>query len=96
MKEWFNAVLLAVGRVARRQEKLTSDDIWAELPSDIVPEPRAIGSVLQAAAREGVIEPINEWRKSSRSEVNHGRPLRVWRSLIEGKSWSPGKGHNHA
>ncbi|MCZ7526605.1 MAG: hypothetical protein M5U14_09660 [Acidimicrobiia bacterium] len=72
----------AVERVARRHERLTVDDVRDELERagqhdgyDL----RALGAVLQRAARRGLIESTDRYAPSRR---RHSSPLRVWRSRL--------------
>jgi hypothetical protein len=74
---WVDTLRDMVVLVAREKEEFTSDDVWrwlAELPS----EPRILGSVMSALAKEGLIEKTGTYRKSKRPEC-HARPLAVWR-----------------
>lgn len=77
---WKDAALAAVRRVAARQVELITDDVWAEL-GDGPAEPRAMGPVMLAARRLGLVEPTDRTRQADRV-VNHARPQRIWRSLI--------------
>jgi len=53
----------------------SSDDLWAVLPAP--PEPRALGPVIQRAAKEGRIKRCG-WVASRRPERQCG-PVSVWR-----------------
>jgi predicted nucleic acid-binding Zn ribbon protein len=44
-------------------------------------EERALGAIMQRAARQGWIAPTDRTRKSIRPAC-HARDLRVWRSLL--------------
>lgn len=78
-KEW---ALDAVQRVCEEGKPFTTDDVWLELSgteSQVrTHEPRAMGAVMQRAAKLGWVEPMNEWRQSTRPEC-HANPKRVWR-----------------
>ena len=58
------------------------DDVWDAL-SFYPREPRALGSVLREAGRRGWIARTDRVRPSERV-VNHGRPVRIWRSRLRG------------
>jgi hypothetical protein len=92
---WMNAAYAAVTRVAGRQQQFTTDEVWQELHNMSVaswavfgvwskPEThdhRAMGAVMRKAKKIGVCEPSGNYRTSTR-DVCHGRPVRVWRSLL--------------
>jgi hypothetical protein len=80
---WPAVAKAAVAAVARRLPQLTTDDVWAELAEQGASggDPRAIGPVMDAAAADGTIERTEETVKSSRKEC-HGRPVRIWASLV--------------
>ena len=81
--DWLEAAHRGIKVLAHRRQFLTSDDLWIWLQDLKIPvkEPRAMGSVMAAARRDALITPTREWMESSRS-VCHGRPQRVWKSLI--------------
>jgi hypothetical protein len=83
--DWRAAVAAVIVALAAERETFTTDDVWRFLDADhaeaITHEPRALGALMLAAARDGVIATLDDWRPSDRI-VNHGRPVRVWRSLI--------------
>jgi hypothetical protein len=59
----------------------TTDEVWEELDRRQVPrprEPRAMGAVMRACVREGLIESSDSYVKSRRPET-HSRPIPVWR-----------------
>jgi len=78
---WLDEALVAVGAVACRLERFTTDDVWlwlAKAGGGKGPhERRAMGAVMRTAQRRKIAKPLNEV-KGSVSTVNHGRPLRVW------------------
>lgn len=81
---WLSAAYAALGKVCAMRnagDDLTTDAIWHVLDLDGVPaprEPRAIASVMQRAARVGLIAKTDRVKVSVRKE-NHGRPVAVWR-----------------
>lgn len=84
--EWMTAAAQAVETVARRLPEFTTDDVWAELSKTTAetPEGRAMGAVMRAAQKNRVAVPIKDRYKPSIRPDCHGRPVRVWRSLMVG------------
>ena len=76
---WCDAALDAVRRVAARNRRFTTDEVWLELHHD-THEHRALGSVMRRARSLGLCEPTGEYVTSTRV-IAHGRPVRVWRAL---------------
>jgi hypothetical protein len=76
---WLEEAHLAVLWVASRGGDFTSDDVWAELSKgrSVPREPRALGAVMRALRRDGLIVPTDRYRSSSRATC-HARPLRIW------------------
>lgn len=81
--EWKVAARAAVLAVAAHRDAFTTDDVWALLErANMQPrEPRALGPIMRRAVREGVCVATDIYRESTRVAC-HGRPLRVWRSLM--------------
>lgn len=79
---WKNAVREIVHQLARERDYFTTDDVLARLELVAVEthELRALGPMMLAVAREGIIEPKG-YVASSRV-VSHARPKRLWRSLL--------------
>jgi hypothetical protein len=77
---WAEEAMSYVRLVASRQERFTTDDLWAAGLSR-PPNGRALGGVMLAAARAGLI-----WRTSdftiSQQPSRNAAPVRVWRSLL--------------
>lgn len=85
--DWLNRVLAFIEQLAVAQKTVTSDDVWVQLIAAQVAsprEPRAMGAAFRIAQRRGLIAPT-DWVRPSRRTANHRRPLRVWRSLVDGK-----------
>lgn len=79
--EWMATADQAIRRAAQQHAEITADEVRALL-DDEPHDWRALGSAIQNAARDGVIERVpSEFRISARPET-HSRPLAVWRSLI--------------
>lgn len=81
--EWLAAArevgLLIIGR----GEEFTTDAVWQELERrEVKPprEPRALGVVMRAFARDGLIVDTGRVEKTSR-DVAHKRPSTVWQPV---------------
>ncbi len=80
--DWKVKVLKVIYELVLRRLDLISDDVWDALGGEPSPrERRAMGPMMQVAAKKGWIEPTEQMRQAHRG-VNHARPQRVWRSLI--------------
>lgn len=81
--EWLAEARDAVYVVALRLPQFTTDDVWDAMQDVEVTthEPRALGAVMRAAAKEGICAPSLGY-VNSRRRACHLRPLRVWKSLI--------------
>ena len=80
---WWQHAVNIVQDVAATSFDFTTDDIWCELERRNVMtphEPRAIGAVVVAVKRLGLIAPTNRYRPSNRPEC-HARPIRVWQAV---------------
>lgn len=80
---WKLHATAAIRWLARTRPEFTTDDVWQELhvrnhggPR----EPRALGALMVAAAKQGLIEPTDRYVPSQRPDC-HRRPVKVWRSL---------------
>ncbi len=74
---------LALRAVARRQDRLTSEDVWRELDRQGIPrppEPRALGVVMRNGIRSELIRP-DGWTTST-DPNSHADPMRTYRSLV--------------
>lgn len=86
---WLAEVASVLEAVARKYSTLTSDDVWNELKEWSVPvpaptDPRAMGPVMKNGVKDGIIAATGDWIVSDTPATprNHGRPQRVYRSLI--------------
>ena len=72
-------------QVARQHRYFTADQIWAELGEvgDDLDDGSGLGPIMPMAARQHIIEKTGTTRPSERA-ATHGRPMRIWRSLIFG------------
>jgi hypothetical protein len=84
-RNWMVAAQAAVAVLAMTHDEFTTDDMWAALREvDGTHEPRAMGAVMRAAARRGLIVKTDRVVNSRRAEC-HARPVAIWRSLLEGR-----------
>lgn len=85
-QDWMEDAERTVLAIARRRAEFTADDIWATgLCSP--PEPRALGAVMTAAARAGLIARTGRFQATARAK-RHAAPIAIWRSLICGDGGS--------
>jgi hypothetical protein len=81
---WKEAAYAVVCAIVVEAPEFTTDRVWYELERQCVPgprEPRALGPVMQRARRAGLV--VNTGRmQQSRSVVNHGRLITVWKSEV--------------
>lgn len=83
-EQWKEAARDAVRMLAASVAEFTTDDVWQAMgmpwyASSHTTERRAMGAIMRAARREGIIAPSGEFRKSIR-RICHASPKRVWRS----------------
>ena len=79
---WWHQTMLIIKQIATDTFDFTTDDIWRELATAPLPtphEPRALGALMVAAHRAGLIAPTDRYRQSKRPEC-HARPIRVWQA----------------
>ena len=84
MTDWQKRALNAVRYIASVRAEFTTDAVWHIL-GETPKEPRQLGPVMSAAARERVCVATDRTHISTRPE-NHRRPLTVWESLTFGRS----------
>jgi len=83
--EWKEVAYVTAIEVARTRRFFTSEDVWDALSGDAsTHEPRAMGAVMRRLRKENVVEPTDQFITST-SPLGHGRPSRVWRSLLGGE-----------
>lgn len=78
-RQWKEAAQAAIREAAIRLDCLTVEDVIWPSRAHAVDE-RARGAALLTAARAGVIEVTDEYRRAGPDR--HGRPMRVFRSLL--------------
>lgn len=89
--EWKSVAYLTAMRVARQKRFFTSEEVWDALPDEVhTHEPRAMGAIMRRLRKEKVVEPTDQFVIST-SPLGHGRPSRVWRSLLDGETPSIGE-----
>ncbi len=72
----------AVLRAARKLPELTVDDVQLEMPIEITThEGRAMGGVMLAAVKQGVLEKTDRYRPSAQPRC-HSNPRRIWLSRV--------------
>lgn len=79
---WATETMLIIKQIATNTFDFTTDDIWQALSETSLPtphEPRALGALMIAAQRAGLIAPTDRYRQSKRPEC-HARPIRVWQA----------------
>lgn len=79
-QQWLADARAAVRHLAAKHPTFIVDAIW-ELGLPKPPEARAIGAVIQWAAREGLIVGTDDFLPSAQAGCHHV-PRRVWRSLV--------------
>lgn len=70
----------AIFEVAKGCREFTTFDVRRVAGFDPA-EPRAWGAIMRIAHRAGICSPTDRYR-SGRSLTSHGRPERVWSSLV--------------
>lgn len=81
---WKQIAATIIYWLALTRQEFTTDAIWyllGKLEADPPHEQRALGAVVQQAAKEGWIAKTDRVSPSVRPKC-HARPLAVWRSLI--------------
>ena len=79
---WAAQTMLIIKQIATNTFDFTTDDIWEQLKTSPLPtphEPRALGAVMIAVQRCGIITATDKYRQSTRPEC-HARPIRVWQA----------------
>jgi hypothetical protein len=81
---WKTNAKRAVMHLAQTRATFTADDVWRlldERGEESPREPRAMGAIMTAAAKAGIVEASTQWVESVRPEC-HRRPVRIWESRI--------------
>ena len=72
----------AIRHLARTKAQFTSDDVWSLLDGVAdTKEHRALGAVMRAVAKEGLISKTDRVVPTTRACANR-RPVAVWRSCL--------------
>jgi hypothetical protein len=84
----------ALRLMAQSNITFTTDEIWEHLASKGIHtgENRAIGAIMQAARRSGMIEATGQYRQTNRTRA-HKRPVAIWLSRIYQKDKEYGDTH---
>jgi len=84
--EWMERVFRVVCDIARARETFTANEIWDVIENvgdfPVQHEPSALGAVMRRVARERIAQVVAGVSVKSLHARQHGRGLRVWRSLI--------------
>jgi hypothetical protein len=80
---WKRRASEVILRVASRQHELTSDDIIIPLEREgvVTGDLRALGMIMQCAARMGILQSAERWIPCRRKQ-RHKAPVQVWQSKI--------------
>ena len=80
---WKSAAADALRECALKYREFTTDEIWQLLAIKGVHtgENRAIGAIVQAGVRSGMITHTERWRPTRR-RIAHKRPVAIYRSNI--------------
>lgn len=83
--DWKDVAYETAVRLARQQQRLLSEDIFDAMPSTVeTHEKRAMGAVMRRLNKNAILTPTDEYVMSP-SLAGHGRPSRVWRSMVFGR-----------
>lgn len=77
--EWKDRASALLDAYLRQHPEFFVDDFWRESALDAPREARALGPIIQRAAREGRIVKTGNYRPSVRSNLT---PKPVWRSTV--------------
>lgn len=80
---WKNAAKTALRECAENMREFASDDVWRLIAKTgtATGENRALGAIMQAASRAGMIQKTGRYRETKRSS-QHKQPIAIWRSNI--------------
>lgn len=81
-KNWEDKAYSAVVDAAYNYETFTTDDVWEllEVWNEKPPaDSRRMGAVIKRAEAASIIVSTFAFKRSRRS-INHGRPVRLWRT----------------
>lgn len=83
-RDWKWHAYEAILRAAKKCPELIADDVQLEIPVEVTThEGRALGAVMLAAVRNGVLEKTERFKASANPKC-HKNPRRIWRSKIYG------------
>jgi hypothetical protein len=78
---WMAAAKWTVIVVASENREFTTDALWKAGLEEAPGSNRALGPVMKAAAKAGVIADTGRYVPTTKAQ-SHAQPIRVWRSLI--------------
>ena len=82
--EWWEDAFDAVQWCAEHHAAFTTDAVFSRLAQlGVAPprEPRAMGPLMKAAERAGLVRPTSAFRATTRAS-RHAAPVRIWRSEV--------------
>jgi len=87
---WADVARRELHRLACTRARITSDDLWDVMRRSHpglrpAADPRCIAAIFREAAKDRWIEKTSHYQPS-RDAVCHGRPKRVWASLLTGRT----------
>jgi hypothetical protein len=82
---WKDAVSQVVRELALTCQEFNTDLVWLEMDKlgIYTGENRALGAIIQAAHRSGMIQPTGQYKPSYR---RHNAPIITWHSNIYGRT----------
>lgn len=75
-QQWIASAAQTVRKLAKLGQPFTTEQVW-EQTKGYTHEPRAMGHVVRAAAKAGIIKPTGRWIETVRV-IAHHRPMREW------------------
>lgn len=80
---WKQTAQNALRTCALKYREFTSGDVWDEISKTgmTTGENRAMGAIMQAGSRSGMIQKTGRYKESARP-TQHQQPIAIWRSNI--------------
>lgn len=86
LEAWKSEARDSLYRVACLHPEITTDEVWADLAEQGIPEPRenrAMAGVIAYGKKEGwIVASDPERRRKSNRPVHHVFPCRIWESRV--------------
>lgn len=93
LEEWKASARDSLYRVACLHAEITTDEVWADLAEQGIPEPRenrAMAGVIAHGKKEGwIVASDPKRRRESNRPVHHAFPCLVWESRVWGDPAPP-------